>query len=108
MIGRKQSILDPEGAIAAFDLYAVAIRFGVKGEGSTVIIHRNIQFPELTSRPDSVRIVLEAKGIDEKNFDFDMKCISDEKLTVVHFELCSMITYPLTGPFYVEQDFLAV
>ena len=108
MIGRKQDILDPEGTITAFDLHAVTIRFGVKGEVGTVIIHCNLQFLELTSCPDSVRVVMKAKGIDEKNFDFDMKCISDEKLTVVHFELCSMITYPLTGPFYVEQDFLAV
>ena len=45
---------------------------------------------------------------DEKNFDFDMKRISDEKLTVGHFELRSMITHRLTGPFYVKQDFLAV
>ena len=51
---------------------------------------------------------MESKGIDEKNFDFDMKRISDEKLTVGHFELRSMITHRLTGPFYVKQDFLAV
>ena len=51
---------------------------------------------------------MESKGIDEKNFNFDMKRISDEKLTVVHFELCPMITDRLTSPFYVEHDFLAV
>ena len=108
MIGRKQIVLDLEGAIAAFDLHVDAIRFGIKGEGGTVIIHCNIQFPELTSCPDSVRIVMKSKGIYEKYFDFDMKRISDEKLTVGHFELRSMITHRLTGPFYVKQDFLAV
>ena len=51
---------------------------------------------------------MESKGIDEKNFNFDMKRISDEKLTVVHFELCPMITDRLTSPFYVEHDFFAV